>query len=384
MILSSTSHFLSIELLSAGTIHVYGTYTDHTDTEGTDDNIGVTVSSSGLTTVVSAPALSTQRQIRTLFAKNKGTTSNVVTFSLNRGVPRDVSPSFSLNPGEIAQYTEGLGWKIFLSSGLEKTQESASTNIGIFYPIFKTGTAPEAAGLRYCFAKDAGFPGAFVPGTPGLSGRAIASSTEAGRIPIVNSGSGVLELLSAEFSSTAVCSIVLTDFLWINSGIVVTTTTAQTINSLSLPARDRNGASSGEGVIPAILVTTATTNAGAIANTTISYTNSAGVSGRIGTISSFPATAVIGTLVYFNLQAGDTGVQSIQTITLGTSYGGGAISLVLLRDIFQKNISLANGGNFQTVPISISLKNDSCLILTCIASSTGAMTIIGGLNVRAI
>ncbi len=66
----------------------------------------------------------------------------------------------------------------------------------------------------------------------------------------------------------------LLDYLWINTGLVVTTLTAQAITPVSLPARDMFETTNGDGVIAGILVTTATTNAAVIANTTISYTNS--------------------------------------------------------------------------------------------------------------
>ena len=92
----------------------------------------------------------------------------------------------------------------------------------------------------------------------------------------------------------------------------------------------------------AIEVRTATTNAGAITNTTMSYTNQAGTAGQIATISSFPATAVVGTFVPFQLAAGDTGVRSIQSITLGTSYVAGAIHLVAYRTLLQMGITIAN------------------------------------------
>ena len=95
-----------------------------------------------------------------------------------------------------------------------------------------------------------------------------------------------------------------------------------------------------------IEVSTATTNAGAITNTTLTYTNSAGTAGRTGTISSFPATAVAGTFVPFSLQAGDDGVRSIQTLTLGTSYGGGTIHLVAYRVLAGPlSVMTANGSD---------------------------------------
>ena len=72
-------------------------------------------------------------------------------------------------------------------------------------------------------------------------------------------------------------------------------------------------------------------NAGAITNTTASYTDESGNSGNTATLASFPATAVAGTWVPFTLAAGDRGVRSLQSVTLGTSYVSGAIHLIAAR-----------------------------------------------------
>jgi hypothetical protein len=127
----------------------------------------------------------------------------------------------------------------------------------------------------------------------------------------------------------------------VNSGLVVTTTTAQAITPVAIPARDTFDTANGDGVLAGFLVTTATTNAGAITNMTISYTNSAGVAGRTGTVTSFPATAVIGSFIPVNLQAGDKGIQSVQSVTFGTSLAAGAVSLVLYRVVRQVGILAA-------------------------------------------
>jgi hypothetical protein len=88
----------------------------------------------------------------------------------------------------------------------------------------------------------------------------------------------------------------------------------------------------GNGVIAALEVS-ATLGNGAVTNTTISYTDEAGNTGNTGTIASFPASAVTGTLIPFQLGSGDRGVRSIQSITLGTSYVSGTMHLLLLRPI---------------------------------------------------
>ena len=193
--------------------------------------------------------------------------------------------------------------------------------------LLKTTGAMEAAGVMHSLLYAAGRPGAGVAPSPGIAGAALTSY--AGQIPHVDAP--VLQqtyLALFEAWSSAPGTLLVCDRLWHNSGIAVATTTAQNVNSVALPARDRLGATDGDGVLLGIEVSTATTNVGAIANTTFSYTNSAGAAGRSGTVPSFPATAVAGTFVSVNLQAGDLGFRSIQTVTLGTSYGGGAIHLV--------------------------------------------------------
>jgi len=195
--------------------------------------------------------------------------------------------------------------------------------------ILKVGATMEAAGMMNSFFYTAGQPAAAAVPSPGINGQSLTSYN--GQIPFTNPASGNTNLVRFTGNAGVAGTALLHDRLWHNSGISVTTTTAQNITQPTLPPRDNKGTTDGVGVMAAIEVSTATTNAGAITNTTISYTNSSGVSGRTGTIASFPVTAVAGTFVEFRLNQGDVGIRSIQSITLGTSYGGGAIHLVLFR-----------------------------------------------------
>lgn len=191
----------------------------------------------------------------------------------------------------------------------------------------------EAAGQLHSLHYALGMPGAAVAPTSGMAGAALTSV--AGQIPYTNpaAGNGYLAMMTAMSSVTGM--LLLLDRLWDQSGIAVTTTTAQTINSAAWPARDRNGSTNGEDVMIGIECSTATTNGAAVTNTTMSYTDSDGNAGATGTLVSWPATAVAGTFQPFSLAAGDKGVRSIQTVTLGTSYGGGAIHLVAYRMLAQ-------------------------------------------------
>lgn len=204
---------------------------------------------------------------------------------------------------------------------------------GLLQPeeVYKDAFTGEAAGGFHSSLYISGRPGAGVAPSPGLAGLALTSY--AGQVPFPAAvANRNVYLAGIDFlAGSGIGTALLCDRLWHNSGIVVTTTTGQTINSVAWPARDANGSTNGVGVGVAIEVSTATTNGAAVTNTTMSYTNSDGTAGRTATIASFPATAVAGTFVPFSLQAGDYGVRSIQTITLGTSYGGGAIHLVAYR-----------------------------------------------------
>jgi hypothetical protein len=198
--------------------------------------------------------------------------------------------------------------------------------------VIKAAFTGEASGQYHSSLYLAGRPGAGAVPAPGLNGAALTSY--AGQIPVPALVAGKnIHLARFEFAQAAnVGAATLIDRLWHNSGLVVATTTAQAITPVALPSRDNNGLTDGSGVLAALEVST-TGTAGAITNTTMSYTNELGVSGRTGTIASFPATPLLGTFVPFLLQAGDLGVRSVQSVTLGTAYTTAVIHLVLYREI---------------------------------------------------
>lgn len=242
-------------------------------------------------------------------------------------------------------------------------------------PLIKITGTMEAAGVLHSTFYNSGLPGAAAAPSPGMSGAALTSY--GGQIPWSNpTGGNESRLFRWEAVLTQNGSAFLFDRLWHNSGIVSATTTAQTINSVAFPARDRNGATAGEGVVVALEVRVATTNAGAITNTTMSYTNSNGDPGKTATILSFPATAAVGTLVPFQLADGDTGVQSIQSITLGTSYGTGTLHLVAYRPVMCVGITanVASAVDFVTGG-AVKIFDSAVLFVTILPSATTAATL---------
>lgn len=223
---------------------------------------------------------------------------------------------------------------------------------GIYPPItfFKSMSSlatnnPAAIGL----ISATGYPTVFAPATPGLAGATVdgTTSTLGGTFPFSNAGSGVTYISKLQaFHGAANFYSGFFDLLWYNTGIAIATTTGQTINSVTLPARDSGGTTNGVGVTAWLYCAVATTNAGAITNTTITYTNSANTGSRTGTIglTGWPATATAGTFIPFTLQAGDYGIRSIQTLTLGTSYVTGTVNLILARHLTSMSTNAVTSG----------------------------------------
>jgi hypothetical protein len=167
-----------------------------------------------------------------------------------------------------------------------------------------------------------------------LSGVALDSTSANvnGQIPFTDPVSGNSYLARFQAGATISGTLLLCDRLWHNGGFTITTTTAQTVNSATFPARDLAGSTNGDGVLVGIEVSAA---CGAAAPApTLTYTNQAGTGSRTASLS-FPTanSPAAGSFFPFGLQAGDTGVRSIQSLTLGTSWVSGTINLVAYRVI---------------------------------------------------
>jgi hypothetical protein len=212
---------------------------------------------------------------------------------------------------------------------------------GMQYPrtFAKAVTGTMVAGRPHSLFYLAGAPGAAVANTAGLSGAAL--TTYAGQIPFTNPVLGNTYLARFQGQATIAGTLVLADRLWHNSGLVVTTTTAQTITSAAFPARDVAGTINGDGVRIGLEVSTAT-GAGA-ATPTISYTNQAAAAGKAGAMEvAYAASSIAGTFYPFTLAAGDTGVKSVESCTLGVSMTSGTIHLVAYRELARLELTSAN------------------------------------------
>jgi hypothetical protein len=248
--------------------------------------------------------------------------------------------------------------------------------------VFKTASSGLIAGRPYTPFYAAGIPGAAIAPTPGISGTAL--TTYLGQIPFTNPSVGqttyVARFIAAPVGQTG--TVLLADRLWHNSGITITSTAAQTINSVAFPARDENGSTDGVSVLLGVEVSTAT---GAGTPTiTVSYTNSAGIGSRTGTNAvATNATSAIGTFYPIALQAGDVGVRSVQSITLSATWTSGTIHLVAYRVISSVQCSIS--GVAQAVDVLTGgmpiMYNNSVPFLIFNPTTTTASGVVGSLTV---
>lgn len=392
LLLSSVNDVIRVITTAAASIEVHASWVDLSGTTVTPDGLNTpNITTPTTTTVVPAPLASTVRNVKGLYITNVSPSASTrVAVEHFDGTNAVELMGFILLPGENMTFNEEGRWSHRDAQGAEYPPAGLGAYNGSAVPFMKSGTASDAAGYWYCTSKDAGFPGAWAVGTPGVNGR-VTDGTQAadnGCIPIRNPSVGANYLTELQMAASVNHTHVFFDVLWVNSGLGITTTGAQAITSPTLPARDINGTTNGEGCSIALLCTGAVGLAAVASNATVSYTNSDGVAGRTATLTAIvgsqaPATPVIGTLIWFNLQAGDKGVRSIQGITLGTSWVSGTISLMITRDIATIGTTIPNVSAQKIIGNpGIRLYNGTCMLHSVLSSATTATFFSGELTIQ--
>jgi hypothetical protein len=147
---------------------------------------------------------------------------------------------------------------------------------------------------------------------------------------------------------------------------------------IAFPARDANGTVSGKQVYLGVEVSTVTsTNAPTL---TLNYTNNAGVGNRSGVnIVPTVASSIAGTFYPIGLQAGDTGVRSVQSIALSASWTSGTIHVVAYRILASLELTAANIPNAIDALTSgfTQLYNNTVPFLVFLPSTTTTSNISG-------
>jgi hypothetical protein len=387
LILKNTSSTLSVVTSAASTIECHVSYADLLGTTVTVDSTNIVVSTATTTVLVAAPAASTKRNIKHINITNNSSVNCFVAISLTDGTTPVELMQFNLLPDENMIFNEEGRWAHRDAQGAEYPPAGLGAYTGRSVSFMKSGTAADATGYWYGTFKDAGFPGAWGHGSPGINGR-VTNGTQAadnGCIPIANPSVGANYLTEIQMGSSVNHTHFFYDVLWVNSDISVTSTsTVQAISSPTLPARDINGNTNGEGCVIGLYFSAASTLAAVNALSQVTYTNSDNVSGKVATLigivgSQAPATPVIGTVLWYNLAAGDKGVRSIQGFNIGaTSWLTGTVNLFIARDVATIGTTIPNVSAQKIIGApGIRLYDGTCLH-HCILASSNTATFFAG------
>lgn len=233
------------------------------------------------------------------------------------------------------------------------TLDGALAGMQPLRPFAKAVTPTLVAGRPHSLWYLGGNPGAGTMDSTTSGGVALTSSTTMvnGQIPHVDPGAGTSYLGRLSAAATQAGTLLLCDRLWHGSDIIggtvvsVTSTSAQTITAFpTLPARDNAGTTNGDGVFIGLEVYAAT-GAGT-PTVTVGYTNQAGTAGRTATnVDAVVATSAIGAFYRIGVQAGDTGVRSLQSITLSATMTSGNFGLVAYRVLASLELPAAGVSN---------------------------------------
>ncbi len=357
------------------------------------------ISTATTTAILAAPGASTQRAVTAVSLCNVGTASQSVIVKHDTSATERVVARASLAASECLRADNSGAWQVFQANGTPRVTSDTPGFSGRSYEWSKGATAIDTVGYSYLGNKDNGRPGAWSVGTPGVNGVATAcdvvgtagtgGALSLGSPLLPDPASGAWYLTRFGLNAAVANSYQLLDLVWYNTGLAVAAG-AQAIVTPAFPARDSNGSADGEGYAIAVYALTALGNAAAVATSTVTYVNSAGVAGRTATFSALvgrqsPTTPVIGTFMPFELQAGDTGVRSISSFNTGTTYTSGTMMLIVYRPIALEGVPVANFPSGSLVMRSalnpgVRIYNDTCFGVAVLGGiATTAPTITSGI-----
>lgn len=170
------------------------------------------------------------------------------------------------------------------------------------------------------------------------------------------------------------------DVCWACSGLVGNSTATQNITGFSgLPARE----STGDGL--EIWIGCSGAIGGTAHNVTATYTNSAGVTGRVTPATAGIASMPVGRMYQLPLQSGDSGVKSIQSIQLSASSGtAGNLWVMIIERYWSAGIPL---GGVAAAPMDFfdlggrRTSDEACLLFANMATTTATGLIMGDMAI---
>ena len=229
-------------------------------------------------------------------------------------------------------------------------------------------------------------------GIPGAGALAVGNTTTGivptdatAGCPLINAfgGGNTGYVVGFDCNGSTAGAVRLYDRLWHLGSILMTATGATAVTPVALPARLPASNAGGVGIemwleVNVALSATATT-------ISVSYTNSAGVAGRTATIDGNLSGLISGRMMPFRLQAGDLGVQSIQTVTLaGTAGTSGSFNIILARTLAEHNVMAVGVSEPRQDPFKTGMPQvyaDSALALMWLPTATNSGNVVADLDI---
>jgi hypothetical protein len=234
--------------------------------------------------------------------------------------------------------------------------------------ITKTAPRTTVAASWFTTIDLAGNPGAGVLAGTSTAAGVVPTDATAGCPPISAFGGGATGYLSQiDFGSSVACRLRLWDMLFKAGAYAfnaVQTLAAQPSYASRMPGGSYKGTQIYfEGV----------TNFTGNPTVTVTYTNQDGTTGRTTGAIAFGLAPTAGRLIQMPLQAGDSGVQKIETVTC-TVATVGTFNVLVMRPLWSNRVKVANDGGLDDLgktgrPV---LFTDSALVLGVAADSSSS------------
>ena len=214
----------------------------------------------------------------------------------------------------------------------------------------KTSTRTTLATLPFAVIDLAGSPGAGVLAGSNTGSGVVPTDATAG-CPAINDfvGGATGYLTKVEFGSTVAGRFAISDMLF-KAGPYSFAAGTSTLTSQPSYASRVPGGTDFNGTEIWIEVTTTAFVTGTSWQVRVTYTNQAGVTGKTSIISSAYTAAqlIIGRMFQLALEAGDTGVQKIESVIVtngGTAMTAGTVNVLVLRRLWMGRVRVANDGD---------------------------------------
>jgi hypothetical protein len=215
--------------------------------------------------------------------------------------------------------------------------------------LLKLASRTSVAAIPFTVFDLAGNPGAGTLAGSNTANGVVPTSATAG-CPIINSFGGNPGYINKiEFGNTVACRLALFDMVF-KAGAYAFTGQTNTLTAQPSYSSRMLGGTDYTNTEIWIEVTTAFVT-GTAWQVQVTYTNQAGTSGRTSIISAAQAAAALtaGKMFQIALQAGDTGVQKIESVIVtngGTAMTAGNFNVLVLRRLWsQGRVRLANDGD---------------------------------------